>query len=310
MKKALFILLSLLFVACGNNGLDKPVTEELTASEIRTNLKKNPQFGDSYELYRALAKWIAIDNLRMAKYGNTTYRQLEDYQNCKYDRDKAEAEYDSLFPNHESFYHQADSIIKYYRSIQPDSLLSLSFKNKSTTGGMFSTSVFYFTATPKKGVIEQFDYDYYFSPKIDGEKNIEDIPYSLLRHGYQTTPIGKETTISDKGNWYGDSFDSISTEQIKRDYDFLYRITNIRYNGNNWLDLSYSVRQIISSKESPSDYQLETVIKDMIEPEFQPYILYYINKCVEVSKSTYPELGKMYDEFYASNGLDLIINGD
>jgi len=307
MKQILYFALSLLVIACGSdvNGLKKPITEELSATEIRAILKKYPHFEDTYKLYRGLALWISEDNLRLAKYGTTTYQQLEDYQNCGYDKNKAEAEYNELFPNKAELYKQADSIINHYRSIQPDSLLSLSFKSKGITGGFLSTSVFNITATPKKGEVEQFDFEYYFSPKIDGGK-IEDVPASLLRRGYQTKPITKETTISARGAWYGDSFDDKSTDEIIRDYDFLYRITNVRYKGENWLDLPYLVRLIILKNEPITETALVDIIKEMIEPDFVEFILFYAQKSSEVSKARYPELAKMFDEFYDSNGIDYI----
>lgn len=71
---AVFCLVSIL--GCTNNGLNKPITEELSAEEIKENLKDKDDFEGFYNWSRELGNWIASDNMKLAKYGDITYQKL------------------------------------------------------------------------------------------------------------------------------------------------------------------------------------------------------------------------------------------
>ena len=53
------------FSGCNNNnGLNKPITQELSAEELRVNLKNDKQFEGFYNWCREIGDWIVGDNMR------------------------------------------------------------------------------------------------------------------------------------------------------------------------------------------------------------------------------------------------------
>ena len=298
MKRFIF-LLSIVFVsACSSNGLNKPITQELTPDELRVNLKDNPSFGYLYEDYSKLREWIIVDNLRMAKYGSYTYKQLLDYGSCGPSLSELEQEHLKMYPDRAELRHQADSLVEYYRSIQPDSLLTISFKRKAVRRTILGNMPeFYLTVTPLKGKIDQFDFEYYFSPKINGETKIEDVSYSFLRHGRQSAPIMKEQTILCLGELWTDTLENETDEELHRDYNFIYKINNIRYKGQNWNDLSYTIQQCVMGNNKLDERIEDQIIQQMIKPDYVTESDLLIQRYQEAAKEAYPDIFAMYEEY-------------
>ena len=300
MKRIVYFVSVLLVAACADDGLNKQITEELTPEEIRVNLKDNPSFEYLYGNYTELREWIMADNLRLAKYGSITYKQLIDYSSCGISLNEAESEHIKMYPNRQELRKQADSLIDYYRSVQPDSLLTITFKKKSVRKTILGTiPEFYLTITPLKGTVEQFRFDYYFSPKIQGETKIDDIPFSLQRHGNETSPLNKEKTLLCLGELWTDTLEDVSNEELHRDYNFIYQITNVRYKGQNWDELPYTLLRCIDANHEIDERTEDDIIKEMIYPDYITPSDLLIQRYHEIAQKEYPDIYAMYEEYNA-----------
>ena len=297
MKRLLLFSMLVLCVSCANGGLNKPLTQELTAEELRHNLKKNPAFEYNYRTYRAVAKWILSDNLLNAKYGAITYKQAEEYSNHLLNEEDIRQEHKKMFPNVDDLRSKARARLDYYKSIQPDSLVSLTFVRKKTEEGWLGNiTTFYIQAVPLKGAVQQFDYEYYFSKKINSW-SFADVPSSLRRYGSYSRPISTRTVIQDYGDWAGEVLEDVSTEEIKRDYDFLYKITNVRYKGKNWSDIPYSIKWALE-KEEYTENDLDEVITKELEPNYISLSQYYTDKWQQECRKLFPTVASMFEAFW------------
>ncbi len=298
MKRLLYFLFLFSAVACVSNGLNKPITQELTPEEIRANLKKNPSFDYTYTNISDLRNWILEDNLRQAKYGQFTYKQLIDYWSCGPRLEEVDAEHLRMYPNRVELRAQADSLIEYYRGMKPDSLLMITFDKKTTCRTWLGNyPEFHFTVTPLKGTVEQFNFDYYFYRKIEGERSISDIPFSLLRHGYQRSPVSKESTLKFSGDLWTDTLEDVSDEELHRDFTFIYSITNVRYNGQNWDDIPYMIQLYINGVYKDDDNAKDMVIQKMILPEYVTASDLLLRMHTEAAKQQYPDIFAMFEQY-------------
>lgn len=302
MKYLKFIPLILVIAGCSSNGLNKPITEALTVAELRANIKKDAAFEQDYQFYRSLGDWLLTDNLKNAKYGAITYGQMHEYNHGGPDAKTMREEYARLYPNAETLRKQADSIITHYKSIQPDSLITLSFKSKSLRRTVLGNiPEFHITVKPLKGKVDQFRFEYYFSNKIDGDRNMDDIPSSLHRRGYQDKPVSAEKTITYLGELWTDILEDVSTEELVRDYNFIYKITNTRYNGENWEDLSYTIKYTISKEPPYEEFDYDRIVTECIDKNYLPFYVFYSQKSTEYAREHYPLQQALVEDFYADD---------
>jgi hypothetical protein len=300
--KRVGIILSVLLITGCVGGLNKPITEELSVGELRSIMRRDTTFIASYDFYRDIGDWLLTDNVQNAKYGKITYKQLHEYEHYNLPYDEVKAEYQKAYPKAEKLRVKADSLLRYYRSIQPDSLVTLTFKSKSTRRTYLGNfPIFIIEVKPLKGRIEQFSFEYYFSTKISGDKKIEDVPYSLLRRGYQNTPVSKATVIGYSGELWTDTLEDVSNDALIRDYDFLYKITNVRYKGKNWNDLPFTIRYALEKEPPYSEYVLDSVIEKLIDNSYVSFSSFYSDKNDEASAKKYPTTHAMYETFFAKH---------
>jgi hypothetical protein len=191
---------------------------------------------------------------------------------------------------------QADSILNHYVGMHPDSLLTLSFKSKSVRRTMLGNfPEFYITIKPLKGTVEQFNFEYYFTPKIDGNREIDDIPYSLIRRGYQKSPISKMSTISYTGELWTDTLEDVTTEELVRDYNFIYKITNVRYQGKNWGDLPYNVKKYVEGKSDyDKEWAIESIISQDIDSSYKSLFEYYYDITSDIRREKFPTISTLF----------------
>lgn len=299
MKRLLYICCLATIVSCSSNGLNKPLTEALSVSELRKNLQKDKEFDKNYEVYRNIGDWISKDNMRLAKWGNISYRDYERYRKMKLPTYESFREvYEEKYPNAASYRAQADSLYNHYKSLRPDSLVTLEFKNKTVSGSSwFRCPVFNILVTPLKGTIDQFYFEYAFVSKIYGTKRIEDVSASQTRRGYCKRPVSSPSVISFNGDYVADILERVSSTELLRDYDFLYKITNIRYKGENWSDIPFELKWAIE-RDSVSAYDYEQIIKTMIDTSYISLTDYVFREHDEIRKQKEPNLHALNDEYW------------
>lgn len=300
--KAFFVAISLtIFCGCNNNGLNKPITQELTADELKVNLKNDEEFEDLYQWGREVGDWIVADNMRKAKYGDITYQQLWDVSHTLIDREKIDAQHLAMFPQREDYKHQADSILNYLEASCPDSLVKLEFDLKVNNESLLGIETkYYFWATPLKGEVEQFSYYFGFSKKIDGKKSIDEIKDK--HYGTQDTPIKNTTNVIAYGSRgiSVDLLEDMTTYELKRDYDFFYTIIDARYRGRNWGDVPDEIRWYLEDfrdREDVRDFAREVAIKEYIDKEYLPSSDFFEQQRDIILREKAPKILELMNEY-------------
>lgn len=294
----------LCFLGCSNNGLNKSITVELSAEDIKPYLSKDKNFENFYCWCRSLGDWVVTDNMRMAKYGSLTYQQmwnvtqeLWDINHNFVDTNKIDLQHLSMFPNREIYRNQADSILNCLDAIRPDSLVKLEFLTKTKVGYF---SKYYVVATPLKDEVDQFSFIFNFSEKLKGHKSIyeTDHPYC----GEQSAPINKATIIEVNGGLI-DFFERKTTEELKRDFDFLYSIIEVRYKGHNWDDVPDEIRWYLENQRDNNNTRkiaVEVAIKEYIDSQYLPYNVFFLQQRDKILDEIAPnsiELINAYNEY-------------
>ena len=297
MKKFISIILLAipLCVSC-SNGLNKTIDQVLTNVEMQRVIRKYPVFDVEKDRIMGLRDWICSNEQMKMLYDTLTYQTIIDYYTCCPPVEEYEVSYKKEYPNAELYRAQADSILNALISFQPDSLVSLSFVNKTNRETVFDEiPIFHIKVTPLKGPVEQFDFEYYFSRKIDGKTTIDDIPHSLVRKGYQNSLVNKETVIGYAGELLTDIHTHTSSEELLRGYNFIYKITNIRYNGRNWGDLPYSVQEYIAGESRfLRERAVEDIIPLFIDKNYKSLADYLFDTRGATQREKYPTLSTLF----------------
>ena len=297
MKKFLtyFLLLIPLCAGC-SNGLNKTIDQELTDAELQRAMRKYTFLTVEKDRILGFRDWLCSNDMMKMQYDTLKYQTIIDYYTCCPPMAELEESYKKEYPNAEKYKKQADSILNELISIQPDSLVSLSFIKKTTSKTWLDeTPIFHIKVSPLKGTVEQFDFEYYFSRKIDGETTIDDIPSSIVRRGYQNSPVKKETVIGYDGKLWTDIHANTSSEELLRDYNFIYKITNIRYEGRNWKDLPISVQYYIAGKPVfQRESAIEDIIPQFIDSNYKSFADYLVDTMGAIQREKYPTLSTLF----------------
>lgn len=298
MKQFFTLICVLLLIGCSSE-LNKPITEELSVKELRKQIKRDSLFESTYTLFRQVGDWLLTDNFMCAKYGTTSYKQVIAYGDYASEiKDNLKEEYAQTYPYFNNLLSKADSLISFYRSIQPDSLVVLSFREKNNEETYLGrVPMFHLTVTPLKEGVEQFKFEYAFVLKMNSSTNIDNIPYSEIRFAYLDVPISDETTFAYSGKKTNDKFVNISSEEMLRDYKFIYKITDVRYQGKNWSDLPYGVRTSIINNEQPYEHDIEEMIQKEFNPDYISFTTYWADKSSTLLAENYPEIYSMLEEY-------------
>ena len=303
--KAFFTAICLIFFFCGcnHNGLNKPITQELTTEELKANLKHDKDFEGFYKWSRGMGDWIAADNMRLAKYGDITYLQLWDVNHTLIDWEEIDAQHLAIFPQREEYRLQADSVLNCIEAMCPDSLVKLEFYKKVNYESFLGTQTkYYFLATPLKGEVDQFSFYFSLSKKIYGKKSIDEISYKDKHYGSHDSPIS-DITIVDA---YGDRIDlleDLTTDEIIRDYDFFYTILDARYRGQNWGDVPDEIRWYLEDfrdREGMRNTAKEVAIKTYIDREYLPYYVFLQQQRDSILRVKVPEILGLMNEYDGS----------
>lgn len=301
--KRIFLILSLILplFSCGNSSLKKPITEELAPDEIRAIMDKEPQFENIYSECSLIRTWITEDNLRLAKYSDITYADFVNSNKKAPSLQENDIAHQKLYPQREILRERADSLIDYYSTIRPDSLISLRFIRKSVRKTILGEyPVFTFSANPLKGTVDQFDFEFYFSPKINGLKDFKTIPSSLIRRGYIKSPLTNEVEVTTSGDLWTDTLTNISTEELIRDYNFMYRITNYLYNGIIWRNIPFSISLIVNHDIPVNDNERDEIIKEVLDPNYKTLYEYSSEIFHQYLKEHHPTLNSLLEDYNSS----------
>ena len=320
MKKFSFLILSILLIAsCSSNGLKKSITEPLSVDELKANIKKDTTFTDFYSEIQKIREWIIGNDVRQAKYGDITYKQLKRYD--KHGRDttffnkKGEGwkeEYAKLYPSYDT---QLDSIITYWKAYKEqynmDSLVVIEYDKLwkeyySYIGGIKDVNIG-FRITPLKGKIDQLIFRYEMRTKVSNDGSSSSSSYSSIWNTHRcvaTSPITKPTTLYWEADYSDEKkLEGRSSEDVKRDYDFIIELVNVRINGENYEDKLNLIPESVShylrweNDEFMQDLYKDDIIQELINKDYKTYYE-YSRPLIEAEMKSYdPDVYALVEEY-------------
>lgn len=290
-QSALLFLGFFLLASCSSNGLNKSITEPLSVEELKVNMKKDTTFTDFYSQIQEVRDWINGDDVLQAKYGDITYKQIKKYLKHACDStyfnkksDKWKEEYATLYPKYDK---QVDSIITYWKAYKEqynmDSLVVIEYEKLwkeyySYIGSIKNVNIG-FKITPLKGPIDQLIFRYEMRTKVsnDGNSSI----YSRLWNSHScvaSSPITKPTVLYWEADYSDEKkLEGCSSEDVKRDYDFIIELVNVRVNGENYEDKLKLIPESVSDLFRWGDYNFMTeyyrdkVIQELINKDYKSF---------------------------------------
>lgn len=280
--------------SCSNNGLNKPITEELSPKEIEANTKRYSFFEEEYPRWERISAWVLRDEERIEEYGRVRYKDLVYCVKNRPSEEMLDDEHKALFPQREALREKADSIVNLFMGMRPDSLVSLEFVSVRTYRMYIGrNSEYTFLAKPLKDGVEQFRFEFGFAPKIDGKKELSEVSRLYKGFGTVTVPLTSERrVIGNSQELFIGGIDE-TTEELKRDFDFFYKITDVRFRGQNWDDAPFAVQY--PQWYTRRDGLLDAVIMECIDEDYLPFIDYKYeawNKFYERYNTTVADLLK------------------
>jgi len=305
-KILLFTLLINTLISCGNY-LDKPITEELSETELKKSLGEiNPSMVIDSTLYVLVEEYKLIkdtlnSNIELKnKISKLTYKDLvnwslrtnnKDFNDSirKIAKQKHKEEYGSLIKKIDSL---SDSY--YLNPIKLEDYVKVELAKVDTEYYEYSGGIrnvwLDFRLKPLKGTIQQIIFEYTFKRKIGGKEYsnrcVTSKPFSrsVIRSwklDYSTEKIlGGETPYT-----------------IKRDYDFEIQIEKIRYKNENLsndeMDIPFEIRQRKKYSDendlSMVDYYNEKLAKEIFKTTYEEESDLYRKIKSEILKSETPQ---------------------
>ena len=315
MKKLLLLtLLATLLAAC-SNGFNKSISEPLTVDELKSHMKDST-FTDFYSYAQKLGMWINQSEIRQAQYGDVTYKQLKKFLDHRRDtsyfnnlRNTWLDEYASLYPNYDA---EVDSIMNYWRDYKErynmDSIVKIEFDRLwkeyySYSGDVRDVNVG-FLITPLKGTVDQLIFRYEMKTKVsnDGSNKINWLDGHRC---VATTPITVPRTLY----WEADYSDEkklkyCSSEEVKRDYDFIIEIVNVRINGENYEDkldaIPDKIDMALKYCTPEKNYYKDDIIREFINPNYQSFYEYSLPLYQAEMRKYSPEVYSLLEAYEES----------
>ena len=310
MRNVLLILGVVFFVSC-SNGLNKSIIETLTVDELKANIKKDTTFTAFYKDVQELRAWVLESDVNQAKWGSVTYKDLIDYRNkindTIYIKDltkKLEEEYKQLYPDYTG---QVDSIMNYWRKYKEDNRLenyvTIEFDDLWKEYYSYSSDVkdvnVGFKITPLKGKIQQLVFRYDIKSKIS---NTKEIGFLDGQRCLASSPISSpETLYWEAGYSQEKILKNRTTSEIKRDYDFLIEIVEVRINGVNLSEkdklIPENVNRALKYCSDGYNYYADDIIKELINSEYKPFYEYSMPRYEESHRTLNPEVYDLIKSF-------------
>ena len=314
MKKIIF-LLSIIFCFSCSNGLNKPIIETLSVDELKANIKKDTTFTDFYKDVQTLRSWILKSDVNQAQWGNITYNDLKKYKKKSSDTifinkltKTFKEEYKQLYPDYSS---QVDSIMNYWREYKEQNKLEAYvkiefaelWKEYYTYSGDVREVNVGFRITPLKGTIEQLDFRYDITSKISNSKTIG------LYEGNRclaSSPIHSSKILYWEADYSDEKYLKNKTNtEIKRDYDFLIEIVEVRIDGENLNEkleaIPHSVNMALKFCSEANNYYADDIIKELVDNTYKSFNDFASSKYDEALRKIDPNV---YDFLEASQEKD------
>lgn len=310
MKKIIYLMLSIAILSSCGGGLNRSIIEPLDVKALKKQMKADTTFTDFYKDVQDLRTWVMASDIRQAKYGDVTYARLKKFEKKTQDttyinklNEKYHAEYDVLYPDYSA---QVDSVMKHWASyVQEnslDSLVTIEFsdlwKERYSYSGDIRSVNIGFSVTPLKGDIQQLVFRYCIKSKIssDGKMSILDSHRCLA-----SSPIRGKKTLYWEADYSDEKYlKGKSSDEVKRDYDFIIEVVEVRVNGENMSEkmevVPKYVKYALDDELFDGGYWKDDIITETIDPDHVSFWKFSEPKYKEDVKKVDPLVFEMLQE--------------
>lgn len=290
MKNIFFLLVIMLLSGCDN--LNKSIFEPLSIEELNCELEKDSLFGYFYNNIEEINKNLLDSDVKKAKYAKLTYRRVYDLFSYK-DTTLYNMLLNEWKEKNSDNVKKVDSVSNYWKRMKQEYSLEqyvkIELASVSTQYYRYSEGVenviIGFKLRPLKGRVDQIEFSYSITPKINSEDNGEKYISPMNKNWcLYSSPFSKEV----KGSWkVGYSNENKlagkTKDEVLRDYDLNIEINKVRFNGKNInkddVEIPFSVRMYWEEGDSGSmkDYYSDKIIKEFIDKQYIPSYQYVTN---------------------------------
>lgn len=281
MKNIFFLLVIMLLSGCDN--LNKSIFEPLSIEELNCELEKDSLFGYFYNNIQEINKNLLDSDVKKAKYAKLTYRRVYDLFSYK-DTTLYNMLLNEWKEKNSDNIKKVDSVSNYWKRMKQEYSLEqyvkIELASVSTQYYRYSEGVenviIGFKLTPLKGRVDQIEFSYSITPKINsGGSREKHISYLDRNWCLYSSPFSKEVI----GNWKVDynsekKLAGKTKDEILRDYDLNIEIDKVRFNEKNInkddVEIPFSVRRYWEEgdNESMRNYYSDKIIKEFIDKEY------------------------------------------
>lgn len=293
------------------NGLDRPIVETLSVDELRANINNDTCFSDFYEEAQKLRAWVLYSDMNEAKWGDITYGDLLKYRDESTDSvfvgklSKAlKDEYDSLYPI--DYSQQVDSIMNYWREYneqsKPESYVKVEFEKLWKEHFYYSNEVSSvnvgFKVTSLKGKIEQLVFRYDIKSKISNDKTIGSFSGKSC---LASSPIDSPKVLYWEADYSHVGFLKNSSDaEVRRDYDFIIEIVDVRVDGSNVSEkkdsIPHSVSMALEYCPTGNNHYADDIIKELVDGDYKSFNDYASPKYNAALKELNPKVYELLEE--------------
>lgn len=304
----------LIFSSC-NKISNKSIMKELTIDELSKEIKNNEKFAEFYSELRETVK--DLNDIEKATFYDITYRRLYDY--ITYENDTAY--WNSILKDthkkwkkeNSSYFTKADSIINYWNDklirdnlqqfveVKFDSI----YWSEPSKYSRKRYGYFFFTATPLKGKLDEFELYFRFTPKDEAitrrstkyELNIDDF-FSYNDSLPEMSSLVSFDSLDES------LFEKHTTKTLMEAYELDMLITYVKKDGEtfglNKKDTPKGVIECVEELQNSSsyyDYLAESVIAEFAGDKFVSSFTYTSEKLDAMKKKK----DKLCFEFYENH---------
>jgi len=290
MKNLIYILLALTFASC-NSPLKKSVFDPLSLEELKTTIKKDSLFEQTYKNIQFVRDSVLKSEIDKVKWSDLTYKRIQEF--VHFSHDTTNFNYEQISNQWQDKYGiyltKVDSISDYWKKYKEENsldqyvkidLVEIDKEYYSYAGGIKNVNLG-IKLTPLKGKIDQMRFGYSIEAKLDEdkEKSIYSSIYSGLDKSWcrMSSPFSQPVVRYWEANYTNEKIlEDRTVQTFLRDYNIYFEVDEIRKDGVNISNDDLGIPECVENhwryenEEYLKDLYVDDIIKDILHVEYVP----------------------------------------
>jgi hypothetical protein len=292
MKYLILAVFSIGLFSC-KNPLKKTIFEPLTVTELKSAIKNDSLFEETYKYIQLVKDSVLKSDLDKAKWADLTYNRVYKYVKFSIDtnyfkpiEEKLKNEWKEKYGKYQA---KVDSISNYWKQYKNQNSLEQYvkvelaeiYKEYYTFIGDVRSVNLGFRLTPLQGQVDQIRFGYRIEAKINEKEKESDYEslYSTLDNSWclSTTPFSKPIIRYWEANYTNEKILKSKTfETFNRDYNIYIEVDQIRKDGKNMSNDDLNIPKSVQNhwkyenREYLKDLYVSDIIKEVLNEEYKP----------------------------------------